>query len=141
MIECVEKSGYIEDLRNEMEEEAMSNIDAIKVIENEVECVKRANHCNRDCSNCDLVREDFEILNAYKMAIYSLKYNNKHRKAYKRFKNKYIKLKLIVRRALNEIWDMADADAYSDYDLGINYGLMLAYDIFKKHIKGNKEWI
>ena len=36
---------------------------------------------------------------------------------------------------------MADADAYSDYDLGINYGLMLAYDIFKKHIKGNKEWI
>ena len=62
--------------------------------------------------------------------------NNKYRKEYKRFKRKYISLKLAVKRALNEILDTADADVYSDYDLGVNYGLMLAFKILRKYIEG-----
>ena len=60
---------------------------------------------------------------------------NKYRKHYKRFKNKYVKLKLAINRAANEICDTADADAYSDYDVGVNYGLMLAFDILRKYLK------
>lgn len=113
----------------------MTNTEAINILENEIKCVERANHCDRNCANCNLILEDFDILEAYEKAIHSLKYNTNHRKAYKRFKNKYVNLKRIIKRALNEICDMADADAYSDYQLGVNYGLMLAFDVFKRYLR------
>lgn len=116
----------------------MTNIKAINILENEIKCVERANHCNRDCINCDLVLKDSEIINAYEKAIRSLKYNTKHRKAYKRFKNKYVVLKHTIQKAINEIYDMADADAYSDYDVGVNYGLMLAFEILRRYLKDIK---
>ena len=116
----------------------MTNTKAISILENEIKCVERANRCDRNCANCDLVLEDFEILDAYEKAIHSLKYNTKHRKAYKRFKNKYVDLKRTIQKAVNEICDTADADAYSDYDVGVNYGLMLAFKILKRYLKGIK---
>ena len=54
----------------------MTREDAIAIIENEKECVNRANkndYCNRDCYNCELVKTDTEILTALDMAIASLK--------------------------------------------------------------------
>ena len=113
----------------------MTNTKAIDILENETKCVERANHCDRNCANCDLVLEDFEILDAYEKAIHSLKYNTKHRKAYKRFKNKYVNLKHTIQKAVDEICYTSDADAYSDYDVGVNYGLMLAYKILKRYLK------
>ena len=113
----------------------MTNTKAIDILENETKCVERANHCDRNCANCDLVLEDFEILDAYEKAIHSLKYNTKHRKAYKRFKNKYVDLKRTIQKAVDEICYTAEADAYSDYDIGVNYGLMLAYKILKRYLK------
>lgn len=62
--------------------------------------------------------------------------NNKYKRGFKRFKHKYIRLKFAVKRALNEISDTADADAYSDYDVGVNYGLMLAFKILRKYVEG-----
>lgn len=41
----------------------------IAIIENEMECVKRNNICDRDYANCELVKMDTEILTAYKKAI------------------------------------------------------------------------
>ena len=113
----------------------MTNIKAINILENEIKCVERANYCNRDCANCDLVLKDSEIIDAYEKAIHSLKYNTKHRKAYKRFKDKYVVLKHTIQRAIDEICDTADADAYSDYDVGVNYGLMLAFKILRRYLK------
>lgn len=50
--------------------------EAIAIIENEKECVNRANkndYCNRDCYNCELVKTDTEILMALNMAIQALR--------------------------------------------------------------------
>jgi len=50
----------------------MTREEAIAIIENEKECVNRANkndYCNRDCYNCELVKTDTEILTALDMAI------------------------------------------------------------------------
>lgn len=132
MVECTEKSGYIEDKRNAFDE--MNNKNAIKIIENEITCVQRANYCDRDCTKCDLVMVDNAIISAYKKAISALKNVAKYRKEYKRFKRKYIFLSLAIKQAMNEIIDMADADAYSDYQLGIGCGLMLAYQKIKDNI-------
>ena len=41
----------------------------IAILENEMECVKRGNICDRNCSNCELVKTDIEILTAYEKAI------------------------------------------------------------------------
>lgn len=47
--------------------------EAIKIINKEYECVKRAiAGCNRDCSNCDLVELDKKIFDAYDLAIATL---------------------------------------------------------------------
>lgn len=55
----------------------MPDKEFIKVLENELECVKRqcGNFCNnkRDCKHCDLVLEDKVIINAYEEAIQALK--------------------------------------------------------------------
>jgi hypothetical protein len=53
----------------------MTREEAIAIIENEKECVNRANkndYCNRDCYNCELVKTDTEILTALDMAIEAL---------------------------------------------------------------------
>lgn len=110
----------------------MNNIDAIQIIENERECVYRANTCDRHCDTCDLVMEDKYIIDAYDKAIHALKYNSKYRKSVRRYKRKYIYIKLALKRAIKEMIDMADADAYSDYQLGFNYGVMTVY----KKLKG-----
>lgn len=44
---------------------------AISIIENEKECVQ--SDCNRDCSRCELVKEESEIVDAFILAIRSLK--------------------------------------------------------------------
>lgn len=46
----------------------------IKILENEKECVKRAdkNNCNRNCLNCELVQNTETILNAFDTAISAL---------------------------------------------------------------------
>ena len=35
------------------------------LMEIETKCIKRANTCNRDCANCDLVQKDEDLLEAY----------------------------------------------------------------------------
>ena len=50
----------------------MSNEEAIKIIQNERNCVIRASACNRDCANCDLVLDENKILLAYDKAIEAL---------------------------------------------------------------------
>lgn len=118
-----------------MAENKENKNDIINILENEIACVRRANYCTRQCEKCDLVLKDTEIIDAYNKSIRALKNNTKYRKAFKRFKRKYVFLKVGIRRALNEISDTADADAYTDYQLGVNYGLMLAFKIIKKYIK------
>ena len=38
----------------------------------ETMCIKKANTCDRDCANCELVQKDDELLEAYKLAIEAL---------------------------------------------------------------------
>lgn len=47
----------------------------LELLEIEKKCILRnENHeCNRDCANCDLVQETGDLLEAYDMAINSLK--------------------------------------------------------------------
>ena len=101
----------------------MTNTEIIKILNNELECVKRANNCNRECEKCNLVLKDTEIIDAYNESIRALKNNIKYRKTFKRFKRKYLFLKIGIRRAINEISETADADAYTDYQFGVNYGV------------------
>lgn len=49
--------------------------EAIKIIENEKECVQR--DCNRDCANCELVKEENEIVEAFDIALACLKNSSK----------------------------------------------------------------
>ena len=51
----------------------MDRTEAIKIIENEAECVIRAAGCGRKCGSCDLLRLPSNILLAYYMAIAALK--------------------------------------------------------------------
>jgi hypothetical protein len=54
----------------------MTREEAIATVENEKRCVNRASkndNCNRDCYNCELVKTDAEILEAFDMAIKALK--------------------------------------------------------------------
>lgn len=45
---------------------------AIEQIEKEKQCVIRADKCNRDCDNCDLLSDTENILNSYDLAIQAL---------------------------------------------------------------------
>ena len=45
---------------------------AIEQIEKEKQCVIRADKCNRDCANCDLLSDAENILNSYDLAIQAL---------------------------------------------------------------------
>lgn len=52
----------------------MTNQEAIKIIKNERECVQRAvAGCNRDCLNCDLLKPEKEIFEAYALVIKAMK--------------------------------------------------------------------
>lgn len=42
---------------------------AIELMEIEQKCIKRANTCNRDCTKCDLVQKDTDLLEAYELII------------------------------------------------------------------------
>lgn len=50
----------------------MSKQEAINIIKNEMECVRRGNSCDRNCGNCDLVKPEEDILDAYETAIRSM---------------------------------------------------------------------
>lgn len=52
----------------------MNTQEAIKLMLNEIVCINTADHneCERDCANCDLVKDTDELLEAYSMAIKSL---------------------------------------------------------------------
>lgn len=46
---------------------------ALDLMQIELECINRANQCNRDCYNCDLVQEDSDLIAAYGVVIDLLK--------------------------------------------------------------------
>lgn len=50
----------------------MTRKEAIKILENEKKCVKRAEYCDRQCGKCELVKEDKIILKTFDMAIEAL---------------------------------------------------------------------
>lgn len=52
----------------------MTNELAHDYMENEIRCVQRASNgiCTRNCSECDLVREDQPLLEAYGLAVLAL---------------------------------------------------------------------
>lgn len=52
----------------------MTNEEAVKIIQTELECIKRndGTDCDRDCAKCDLVMEDTDIKEALGMAIKAL---------------------------------------------------------------------
>lgn len=43
--------------------------EARSIIENEIQCVLRADACNHNCAKCDLVKKDKEVLTAYAIAL------------------------------------------------------------------------
>ena len=43
--------------------------EVVEYLENEAECVRRGSTCSRDCGNCELVRKDEDIIEAYRIAI------------------------------------------------------------------------
>ena len=45
---------------------------AIELLEIELECIKRADRCNRDCINCELVQDTDELIAMYKWVIEEL---------------------------------------------------------------------
>ena len=50
----------------------MTREEAQAVIMNEQKCIDRADRCNRDCGNCDLVMDEKIINEAYNFAIKAL---------------------------------------------------------------------
>ena len=45
---------------------------AKEILEKELECSSKSDHCNRDCLNCELIREQADVLEAYRVAIKAL---------------------------------------------------------------------
>ena len=46
----------------------------LKVLKNELECVKRAGECDRHCENCDLLMDVDEIISVHEWIIRELEY-------------------------------------------------------------------
>lgn len=46
----------------------MDRIRAAQLMAIERRCVMRANECDRDCANCDLVQDDKELIEAFELA-------------------------------------------------------------------------
>ena len=97
----------------------MTNTEIIKILNNELECIKRASYCKRECEKCDLVLEDTKLITAYEKAIHIIKNNSKYHNSAKRFKRKYIFLKLAIKNAMNEIDNMIDSDCYENYQFNL----------------------
>ena len=45
---------------------------AIEYMENEVMCIEKARHCDRDCLKCELVKEERPLLESFATAIQAL---------------------------------------------------------------------
>ena len=65
----------------------MTENEAKEYMENEVECIKRASHCNRDCLKCELVKEEEPLIESYDMAIKALEEIQQYRAMEKRLGN------------------------------------------------------
>lgn len=50
----------------------MNKQEAISIIKNEMECVRRGSSCDRNCGSCDLVKPEEDIIGAYRQAISAL---------------------------------------------------------------------
>lgn len=50
----------------------MTKKEAIEILRNEMRCVEASDTCGRDCRNCPLVREQEDVMQAYKIAIKAL---------------------------------------------------------------------
>ena len=51
----------------------MTKKEAIEILENEMKCVETSDTCGRDCLHCSLVREQSDVMEAYRIAIKALK--------------------------------------------------------------------
>lgn len=51
----------------------MTKDKAIEILENEMKCVESSDTCGRDCLHCPLVREQSDVMEAYKFAIKALR--------------------------------------------------------------------
>ena len=47
----------------------MNVSEAIEYMEDEVRCIQRATYCDRDCANCNLVKEEKPLLESFYIAI------------------------------------------------------------------------
>jgi len=47
----------------------------IEILENEINCVKAAEYCTRECNKCFLVKKPEDIINALTVAIKTLEKN------------------------------------------------------------------
>nr|DAO43715.1 MAG TPA: zinc-ribbon containing domain protein [Caudoviricetes sp.] len=56
----------------------MTENEAKEYMKNEVECIKRASHCNRECLKCELVKEEEPLLEAFDKAIQALEENQQY---------------------------------------------------------------
>ena len=92
---------------------------AISIIENEKECVQ--SDCDRDCSRCELVKEESEIVGAFDLAIRSLN-------AWSEVLNKLEEKKDVY--TLVPISSTAMGKAYT-YD---DSTICMAIDIINKHL-------
>ena len=50
----------------------MKASEALEYMENEIRCVQRSKFCDRDCGNCNLVKEDRPLIESYGVAISAL---------------------------------------------------------------------
>ena len=50
----------------------MKIYEAIELMKNEKACILKADTCDRDCAECELVKKTEDLLSAYDMAIKSL---------------------------------------------------------------------
>ena len=50
----------------------MTESEAIGYMENEIRCIQRSNYCDRDCKNCNLVKDDEPLIESYGIAINAL---------------------------------------------------------------------
>lgn len=46
--------------------------EAHSYMENEIRCVQKARYCDRNCKDCELVKEEKPLLEAYGMAVLAL---------------------------------------------------------------------
>ena len=61
--------------------------EVVEYLENEAECVRRGSTCSRDCGNCELVRKDEDILEAYRIAIGVMKEKIREQELLKEWKD------------------------------------------------------